>query len=141
MISNFFGKPLLRYPMHDVIQFTSLEDAETGIKLPQMQFVGRSGDFIDLGGFTGLLDENLKKMNTFYADYENLIEDRPLVVTTLNRGAYSKYMAGMHYRRAQEAQRSGATLLHGLSRNDDGVEFRLLHDVREFQSGHHAPVE
>jgi phenylacetate-coenzyme A ligase PaaK-like adenylate-forming protein len=59
VISNFFGKPLLRYRMHDVVKFTALEDSETGVKLPQMVFVGRSSDFIDLAGYTGLLDEKL----------------------------------------------------------------------------------
>jgi len=34
-------------------------DKETGISLPQMSFVGRSSDFIDLAGFTGLIDEKM----------------------------------------------------------------------------------
>ncbi|MBI9045797.1 MAG: GH3 auxin-responsive promoter family protein [Anaerolineaceae bacterium] len=59
VITNFYGKPLLRYRMHDLIKFTSFDDPETGIKLPQMTFVGRSNDFIDLAGFTGLIDEKL----------------------------------------------------------------------------------
>ena len=50
VITNFYGKPLVRYRMHDIIQFTALEDEETGIALPQMYFVGRSADFIDLAG-------------------------------------------------------------------------------------------
>jgi hypothetical protein len=57
VLTNFYGKPLLRYRMHDVIEFTSLQDQETGIKLPQMVFVGRTSDLIDLAGFTGLIDE------------------------------------------------------------------------------------
>jgi phenylacetate-coenzyme A ligase PaaK-like adenylate-forming protein len=147
VVSNFFGKPLLRYRMHDVVRFTALEDPETGIKLPQMVFVGRSNDFIDLAGFTGLLDEklmwqaiadseipyeewavrkesvdekvvlhlyietgsengheficdkvnsNLKTMNPFYADYEKLLEDKPMVVTILHPGTYRGYMAAKH---------------------------------------------
>ena len=59
VITNFYGKPLIRYRMHDLIEITALEDQETGIKLPQMTFVGRSEDFIDLAGFTGLIDEKL----------------------------------------------------------------------------------
>ena len=59
VITNFFAKPLVRYRMHDLIRFEALEDPETGIKLPQMVFAGRSGDFIDLAGFTGLIDEKL----------------------------------------------------------------------------------
>lgn len=59
VITNFYGKPLLRYRMHDVIRFVSLQDEETGVNLPQMVFVGRAGDFIDLAGFTGLMDEKM----------------------------------------------------------------------------------
>lgn len=59
VITNFYGKPLIRYRMHDLITFTTLEDKQTGIKLPQMEFVGRSNDFIDLAGFTGLIDEKM----------------------------------------------------------------------------------
>ena len=59
VITNFYGKPLMRYRMHDIVEFTALEDEETGIKLPQMKFAGRSHDFIDLAGFTGLIDEKM----------------------------------------------------------------------------------
>jgi phenylacetate-coenzyme A ligase PaaK-like adenylate-forming protein len=59
VITNFYGKPLVRYRMHDLIEFTTLRDEETGIELPQMTFVGRSNDLIDLAGFTGLIDEKM----------------------------------------------------------------------------------
>ena len=59
VITNLYGKPLIRYRMHDIIKFTALEDKETGIKLPQMSFVSRSDGFIDLAGFTGLIDEKI----------------------------------------------------------------------------------
>ncbi len=158
--------------MHDVVKFTGLEDQETGVKLPQMVFVGRSNDFIDLAGFTGLLDEklmwqaiadanvpyeewavrketinekvvlhlyietvgidghdlvlervnaNLKKMNPYYADYENLLEDKPLVVTILNSGTFSRYMAEKHAR--------GADLAHikppHMNPSDDDIKLLL----------------
>ena len=155
VISNFFGKPLVRYRMHDIVQFTELEDSETGVLLPQMQFVGRSSAFIDLAGYTGLIDEKLvwqsivesniefeeravqkevvdgkvrlrlfieaknhhdeheichlvnerlKQGNRYYADYERLLEEKPLLVTMLNPGTYKEYMA--------EKQRQGADLAH-----------------------------
>ncbi len=59
VITNFYGKPLIRYRMHDLIEIKHLVDPVTRIKLPQMVFVGRSEDFIDLAGFTGLIDEKL----------------------------------------------------------------------------------
>lgn len=59
VITNYYGKPLLRYRTYDIIQFPVLEDVETGIHLPQLVFVGRAPDFIDLGGFIGMVDEKL----------------------------------------------------------------------------------
>ncbi len=57
VITNFYGKPLLRYRTYDIIEFVALEDTEAGIHLPQVSFVGRTPDFIDIAGFIGLLDE------------------------------------------------------------------------------------
>jgi phenylacetate-coenzyme A ligase PaaK-like adenylate-forming protein len=59
VITNFYGKPLLRYRTYDIVEFPALEDSEAGIHLPQMTFVGRSPDFIDIAGFIGLLDERM----------------------------------------------------------------------------------
>jgi len=155
VITNLYGKPLIRYRMHDLIKFTALEDEETGIKLPQMEFVGRSAAFIDLAGFTGLIDEKmvwqsivntgiknvdwsirkevvnsrpilhlyiepielidqeeirfkvreqLKILNPFYADYEELLETDGLKVTILESGSFHEYQ------QAKVAQ--GADLAH-----------------------------
>lgn len=59
VISSFYGMPLFRYRMHDLVRFTALADPETGVQLPQMEFAGRAADFIDLAGFSGLIDEKL----------------------------------------------------------------------------------
>lgn len=59
VITNFYGKPLLRYRTHDMVTFPEMEDKEAGIHLPQMLFVGRVSDFIDLAGFTGMIDEKM----------------------------------------------------------------------------------
>ncbi len=155
VISSFFGKPLIRYRMNDLIRFTAMEDEETGIKLPQMTFAGRSSDFIDLAGFTGLIDEKmvwqavvntgisnidwtirkehlnghpflhlyielaenvdgetvrtrvdeqLKKLNSFYVDYTTMIEARSLMVTLLAPGTFDAYRL--------EMQNRGADLAH-----------------------------
>jgi hypothetical protein len=58
VVSNFHGGPFLRYRMNDLIEVTSLRNDTLGINLPQFRFVGRSGDFIDLSGFAGLIDEH-----------------------------------------------------------------------------------
>ncbi len=155
VITNFYGKPLLRYRTHDLIEFPEMEDAEAGIHLPQMAFAGRAADFIDLAGFTGLIDEKmvwkaihntgieykdwairketsegnpilrlymeptdqfdkevirkkvheaLKSINSFYADYEAMIEKPALEVTVLQPGTFQAYML--------EKQAAGADLSH-----------------------------
>jgi phenylacetate-coenzyme A ligase PaaK-like adenylate-forming protein len=154
VLSSFFGKPLIRYRMHDLIRITGLVDDETGVKLPQMVFAGRSSDYIDLAGFTGLIDEKmvwqaivnsavpnvdwtirkehdahpflhiyieltgdiddetarrrvdeeLKKLNSFYADYTSMIETQALVLTRLSPGTFSDYRL--------EMQNRGADLAH-----------------------------
>jgi hypothetical protein len=57
VISNFYGGAFLRHRMHDLVEVTSLENSALGIRLPQFRFYGRSGDFIDLSGFAGLIDD------------------------------------------------------------------------------------
>lgn len=54
VLTHFYGMPLLRYRMGDIIKFTALEDQETGIKLPQMVFCHRVGETIDLAGLATL---------------------------------------------------------------------------------------
>lgn len=59
VITSFYGKPLMRYRTSDIVMFTDLQDKEIGINLPQMAFVARSEDLIDLAGFSGLIDEKM----------------------------------------------------------------------------------
>lgn len=57
VITSFGGGPFLRYRMGDLVRFLRLEDPEMGIRLPSMVIAGRSDGLIDLGSFTGLMDE------------------------------------------------------------------------------------
>ena len=87
VITNFYGKPLLRYRTYDIIEFVALEDTEAGIHLPQVSFVGRSPDFIDIAGFIGLLDErmvwqaiiNTGIKFTDWAIRKETVEDEPIL--------------------------------------------------------------
>ncbi|MBI2855862.1 MAG: GH3 auxin-responsive promoter family protein [Chloroflexi bacterium] len=54
VITNFHGMPFLRYRVGHLIRVVALEDAETGIRLPQFEFEARCDDRIDLAGFTRL---------------------------------------------------------------------------------------
>ncbi len=57
--SHFFGMPLLRYRIGDVIRVEALEDRETGVKLPQIVFQARASDIIDLAGLTQIDERTL----------------------------------------------------------------------------------
>jgi phenylacetate-coenzyme A ligase PaaK-like adenylate-forming protein len=59
IVTSFYGMPLLRYRMGDLIRITALEDKEAGIKLPQMVFESRADDLIDIAGFTRLDEKTI----------------------------------------------------------------------------------
>ena len=75
VLTSFYGGPFLRYRLHDLIQVVSLRDEKLGIALPQFRFVGRSGDFIDLSGFAGLIDEKqmAEAVNAAGVEYEDWV--------------------------------------------------------------------
>jgi hypothetical protein len=50
VVSHFYGMPLLRYRLHDLVTFVALSDEEAGIRLPQLVFKARVADMIPLAG-------------------------------------------------------------------------------------------
>jgi hypothetical protein len=86
VITNFYGMPLLRYRLADMIEITSLKDEETGVNLPQMIFESRCDDLINIAGFTRL-DEKmfLQVMADFSIRYrgwtiqKEYYEDKPIL--------------------------------------------------------------
>jgi len=58
VITHFYGGPLLRYRMSDIIKIVALRDDETGVNLPQMEFQRRVADVINLAGLAQL-DEKI----------------------------------------------------------------------------------
>jgi len=72
VITQFYGMPLLRYRMGDLIKIVSLADDETGVKLPQMVFQSRIDDIIDIGGFPRLDEKTIwQAINNIGLDYED----------------------------------------------------------------------
>jgi phenylacetate-coenzyme A ligase PaaK-like adenylate-forming protein len=49
VITNFHGGAMVRYRAGDMVRIVSLENSNTGVKLPQMVFERRADDLIDLG--------------------------------------------------------------------------------------------
>lgn len=153
--TNFHGGVLTRCIIGDLIRITSLEDRQSGIKLPQMVFSTRIDDVIDIGGFTRLTEKTiwkaiedteipyvdwtvrkeyqenqpilnlyielkdpapshseamerihvkLKELNEPYRDLETMGGLKPLKVTPLAKGTFSRYF--------EERQAAGADLAH-----------------------------
>ncbi len=71
VVTSFHGGALLRYRLHDLLEVVAAENAELGIRLPQFRFVGRSGSFLDLSGFAGIIDERmmLRALSMAHAHY------------------------------------------------------------------------
>lgn len=56
VLSQFYGMPLLRYRLGDIIRVVALRDPEAGINLPQIVFHARVGETVDLAGLARLTE-------------------------------------------------------------------------------------
>lgn len=59
VITNFFGMPFLRYRVGHLVKVLSLEERETGIRLPSISLEARCDDLIDLAGFTRVSEKTV----------------------------------------------------------------------------------
>ena len=59
VITHFYGMPLLRYRLNDIIKVTAKKDEETGINLPQVAFQRRVGEVINLANLAQLDEKTL----------------------------------------------------------------------------------
>jgi len=57
VITNFHGGPFVRYRTGHLIRITSLRNKELNIDIPQMVFLSRVDDLIDIAGFTRLTEK------------------------------------------------------------------------------------
>lgn len=56
-ITNFYGGPLIRYKLGDMVKITALRNEKLDIDIPQMAFHARVDDMIDIAGFTRLTEK------------------------------------------------------------------------------------
>jgi hypothetical protein len=56
-ITNFYGGPLIRYKLGDMIKITAMRNEKLNIDIPQMAFHSRVDDMIDIAGFTRLTEK------------------------------------------------------------------------------------
>jgi hypothetical protein len=73
VFTNFQGGIFTRYRPGDLIKIIALEDAETGVRLPQMIVEARVDRIIDIGGFTRLNErviwQALESLDIVYEDW------------------------------------------------------------------------
>jgi phenylacetate-coenzyme A ligase PaaK-like adenylate-forming protein len=59
IITQFHGQPLIRYRLGDIVQVVSLEDEETGVRLPQIIVQGKVGETINLANLASLDEKTI----------------------------------------------------------------------------------
>jgi len=59
VLTHFYGMPLLRYRMGDIIRVEAARDEEANVNLPQAMFRSRVGDIIQLAGLTEIDERTL----------------------------------------------------------------------------------
>jgi hypothetical protein len=72
VLTQFYGMPLLRYKMGDIIKVVALSDDEAGVNLPQIVFHTRVGETIDLAGLARLTERVIwQAINNTGVKYED----------------------------------------------------------------------
>ncbi len=59
VITSFHGGPFVRYRLGHMVRITSLRNQELNIDIPQMTFLSRVDDMIDIAGFTRLTEKTI----------------------------------------------------------------------------------
>jgi len=59
VITQFYGMPLLRYRLNDIIKVIAIRDEEAGINLPQIAFQRRVGEVVGLAGLAELDEKTI----------------------------------------------------------------------------------
>jgi len=105
VFTNFHGGIFTRYRPEDMIKIVALEDAETGVRLPQMVFEARADRIIDIGGFSRLNErivwQALESLDIVYEDWmaRKEIEDGQPVIRLYLASDYphrERFEAALH---------------------------------------------
>jgi len=59
IITQFYGLPLIRYYLNDIIRIVSLKDEETGVNLPQFVIQGKVNETVNLAGLATLDEKTI----------------------------------------------------------------------------------
>ena len=85
VITNFHGGPFIRYRTGHLIKITSLRNEQLNIDIPQMLFLSRIDDQIDIAGFTRLSEkviwQAIENTGLAYKDWmvRKEVKDKPVL--------------------------------------------------------------
>lgn len=108
VISSFQGGPFIRFRLGHLVKITSLRNDKLNIDIPQMLFLSRIDDQIDIAGFTRLSEkviwqaiENSKFINNGWVVRKETEQNKPIMhlyIETKNRqtGATEEMTTAVH---------------------------------------------
>jgi hypothetical protein len=85
VITSLHGGPFVRYRLGHMIRITSLRNQELNIDIPQMIFLSRVDDMIDIAGFTRLTEKTIwqaiEKSGIAYKDWtvRKEVQEKPIL--------------------------------------------------------------
>jgi len=85
VITSFHGGPFVRYRLGHMVRIMSLRNEELDIDIPQMEFISRVDDQIDIAGFTRLSEkviwQAIENSGLSYKDWvvRKEVEDKPIL--------------------------------------------------------------
>jgi hypothetical protein len=85
VITSFHGGPFVRYKLGHLVKITALRNENLGIDIPQMEFLTRIDDQIDIAGFTRLSEKTIwqaiENSGISYVDWiaRKEVTDRPVL--------------------------------------------------------------
>lgn len=85
VITSFHGGPFVRYRLGHLVKIHSVRNEKLSIDIPQMSFIGRVDDQIDIAGFTRLSEkviwQAIEKSGVSYAGWtaRKEIDDKPVL--------------------------------------------------------------
>jgi hypothetical protein len=85
VITSFHGGPFIRYKLGHLVKITSLRNEHLNIDIPQMEFLTRIDDQIDIAGFTRLSEKTIwqaiENSGVSYVDWtaRKEVQDKPIL--------------------------------------------------------------
>jgi hypothetical protein len=110
VLTSFYGGPLVRYKLGDMVKITTLRNERLNIDIPQMAFHSRVDDMIDIAGFTRLTEKVIwQAIENTGLDYEEWtvrkeVKEKPILHLYLELRGNGHVEEGGHIVEEQAAE-------------------------------------